>query len=102
MIFRFRTKFRAHGDTATRTRAEGGTRALLVPHHPHAPASSAGRGAAAIAADWTGFGLLSGPFAIGALGSMLLAFVVATLPAATDEREIGDHVPPPSRSVETD
>ncbi len=65
-------------------------------------ASGYGLGAFAIAAEWTGLGRLSGPFAIGALGTLLLAFAATTLPGATDERHMEDHVPPPSRSVGTD
>jgi hypothetical protein len=44
----------------------------------------------------------SGSGAIGAIGAVLLAFVLSKLPAATDERDIGDHVPLPSRSMGTD
>ena len=40
--------------------------------------------AVAIVGNWTGFGWLSGPAAIGALCSWLLALMAANLPAATD------------------
>jgi uncharacterized protein involved in response to NO len=40
--------------------------------------------AVAIVGDWTGFGWLSGPAAIGSLCSWLLALMAANLPAATD------------------
>ena len=56
----------------------------------------------ALVGDWTGFGWIPGPAAIGAIGAVLLAFVLSKLPAATDERDIGDHVPLPSRSMGTD
>jgi hypothetical protein len=49
----------------------------------------AGLGVVAIAAEWAGFGGFSGPFAVAALGVVLLAFVATTLPAATDEQAMG-------------
>lgn len=52
-------------------------------------ASGAGLGGAAIAAEWAGFGSLSGPIAVGALGTLLLAFVATTLPTATDGQVMG-------------
>ncbi len=49
-------------------------------------ASGVALGAAAIIGNWTGFGWVSGPAAIGALAAVLLAFALFTnLPAATDE-----------------
>ncbi len=39
----------------------------------------------AIAADGTGFGRVSGPAAIGALGALLLAFTVANWSDAADQ-----------------
>ena len=57
----------------------------------------------AIIGDQAGFGLISGPAAIGALGAMLLAFATFTsLPAATGDRDMGDHVPLPARSANSD
>ena len=48
-------------------------------------ASGAGLGGAAIVAEWTGFGRLSGPLAIGAVGALLLAFALySSLPAAAE------------------
>ncbi len=47
-------------------------------------ASGVALGAAAIIGEWSGFSWVSGPAAIGALGALVLAFVVASLPAATD------------------
>jgi hypothetical protein len=49
----------------------------------------AGLGVVAIAAEWASFGGFSGPFAVAALGVVLLAFVATTLPAATDEQAMG-------------
>ena len=49
-------------------------------------ASGVAFGAVAIIGNWGGVGWVSGPAAIGALGLLLLAFVVANLPAATDNR----------------
>jgi hypothetical protein len=60
-------------------------------------ASGAGLGGLAVAAEWTGFDWLSGPLAIGALGTMLLAFAVTTLPTVTDNRDGGDDAPLPYR-----
>ncbi len=46
-------------------------------------ASGVTLGAAAMIADWTGSGWLSGPAAIGAIGALLLAFALfPNLPAA--------------------
>jgi uncharacterized membrane protein YhhN len=52
-------------------------------------ASGAGLGAVAIVAEWTGLGSLSGPIAIGAVATVVLAFVPITLPSATDEQVMG-------------
>ena len=57
----------------------------------------------AIVGDQTGFGWISGPAAIGAISAMLLAFATFTnLPAATAERDMGDHMPLPTRSADPD
>ena len=64
--------------------------------------SSATLAGLAIIGDWAGFGWVSGPAAIGAIGAMFLAFVLSSLPVATDERGMGDHVPLPSRSAGND
>ena len=50
-------------------------------------------GAVVIVADWTGFGWVSGPAAIGAIGAALLAFALfSNLPTATEGDE-GSYVP---------
>ena len=56
-------------------------------------AAGVGFGGAAIAADWTGHGRLSGPLAIGALGALLLAFVVASLPVRAENPAEEDLMP---------
>jgi hypothetical protein len=50
-------------------------------------------GAAAIIGDWTGFGWVSGPAAIGALGALLLAFALFTNPPAATDGPMGDALP---------
>ena len=56
-------------------------------------------GVAAIACDWTGFGWLSGPAAITAIGAVLLAFAAFNLPTAT---ESDDRTNTPNVSSNTD
>jgi hypothetical protein len=53
--------------------------------------------AVAVLGEWTGLGRLSGPASIGALAAVLLAFALSNPPGATGERDVGDHVPRPSR-----
>ncbi len=55
-------------------------------------------GAVAIIGDSSGFGWVSGPDAIGAIGAILLAFAAFNLPAATDNRDGGDDATVPFRS----
>ena len=56
-------------------------------------ASGVALGAAAVIGGWAGFGWVSGPAAIGALGAVLLAFALfSNLPTATEGNE-GSYVP---------
>ena len=57
----------------------------------------------AVIGDQAGFGWISGPVAIGTPGAMLLAFATFTsLPAATGDRDMGDYVPRPANSANSD
>lgn len=58
--------------------------------------------AVAIVGDWTGFGWISGPAAIGAIGAALLAFALfSSLPAATGG-DAGDQVPNVSGNTDSE
>ncbi len=94
LLFRFRIGRGDRVGTRQRELARRAVRACSWPCVTRAPRGlGAGLGSVAAAAEWTGFGRLSGRLAVGAVGALLLAFALHSSLAAAAEGDDWTNTP---------